>query len=455
MLLKHFFVEKIAHSSYLLAGKHTAAVFDPRRDIDIYLEEANHLGVRITHILQTHMHADFISGHLDLAKMTGAPIYTSAASQAKYAHIPLREGNVIDLEDMRLEVLETPGHSPDHLVYIVKDLSRADAPLGVFTGDLLFVGDVGRPDLFPNQAEELADKLYHTLHDKLMQLPDYVEVYPAHGAGSLCGRSMGSKYRTTIGYEKRFNPALQIKDKASFIHSLTSDMPPAPDHFARCHQINREGPTLMNTLPVMQDLPPEVFASLVEEGIKVVDVRSYLAFAASHIPGAWHIDISGNYPTYAGWVLDPDEVVLIVADNRQQAEQAQLGFQRVGIDKVDGTLLGGMAAWITEGFGTESLGIISPEEFHALISSGNKLQILDVRTTEEFNESNFSDSVNILSPDLRRQSTGFDPEKPVYVFCSSGIRSGLGASILSSQGFRKVFNLQGGLDAYLASGYQP
>ena len=231
MLLKHFFVGKIAHSSYLLAGKNYCAVIDPQRDVDVYITEARTMGVEITHILQTHLHADFISGHMDLAKKTGAKIYIAKSAQCTFDHVALSEGDSIELEDMVFQVLETPGHTPEHLSYVVIDKSRSDSPIGVFVGDTLFVGDVGRPDLFPAMAEELARKLYHSLHDKLLKLPDYVEVYPAHGAGSLCGRAMGAKWRTTIGYERNFNPALQIKDKSEFIKSLTQDMPPAPDHF--------------------------------------------------------------------------------------------------------------------------------------------------------------------------------------------------------------------------------
>ncbi len=253
MLLKHFFVEKIAHSSYLLAGQKTCAIIDPQRDVNVYLHEARELGVTITHILQTHLHADFVSGHMDLARQTGAKIYGPKSAEFAFDHVPLSEGDEVRIEDIRLDVLETPGHTPEHACYVVTDTTRGDEPIGVFTGDLLFVGDVGRPDLFPGKADKLADDLYHSLHDKILRLPDHCEVYPAHGAGSLCGRSMGAKYRSTIGYERRFNPALQIKDKAAFIQSLTSDMPPAPDHFSRCSDINRQGPVPVADLPALQE----------------------------------------------------------------------------------------------------------------------------------------------------------------------------------------------------------
>ncbi|MBN1317372.1 MAG: MBL fold metallo-hydrolase, partial [Anaerolineales bacterium] len=232
MRLEHIFTGKIAHSSYLLAGKNACAVIDPQRDVDIYIAKARALGVDITHILQTHLHADFISGHMDLSKRTGAKIYIAESAHCTFDHVGLTEGDAVELEDMVLQVLETPGHTPEHLSYVVIDKSRSDSPIGVFVGDTLFVGDVGRPDLFPNRAKDLAGILYHSLHDKLLKLPDYVEVYPAHGAGSLCGRAMAAKWRSTIGYERNFNDSLQI-NKTAFIKLLIQDMPLTPDHFSR------------------------------------------------------------------------------------------------------------------------------------------------------------------------------------------------------------------------------
>ncbi|MFO7943887.1 MAG: MBL fold metallo-hydrolase [Anaerolineales bacterium] len=205
MLLKHTYIEKIAHSSYILAGTTSCAVIDPSRDVDLYLEEAHKLGVEITHILETHLHADFVSGHLELAHRTGADIYMPQAGNCAFDHVPVSDGDILEVDAIRLEVLETHGHSPENACYVVRDTTRSEGPLGVFTGDTLFVGDVGRPDLFPNRAEELADKLYHSLHEKLLTLPDHCEVYPAHGAGSLCGRTLSAKRRSTIGYERRYN----------------------------------------------------------------------------------------------------------------------------------------------------------------------------------------------------------------------------------------------------------
>ena len=217
MLLKHFFVEKIAHSSYLLGGTQSCAIVDPERDVDIYIDTARNLDLDVTHILETHLHADFVSGHMELAEKTGATIYAPKSGNCKFDHEAISEGDEINLENMKINILETPGHTPEHICYNVVDKSRGTDPVGVFVGDTLFVGDVGRPDLFPGRAEELAKKLHDSLHQKLLKLPDFTEIYPAHGAGSLCGRAMGAKYRSTIGYEKKYNNTLKISNEKEFV----------------------------------------------------------------------------------------------------------------------------------------------------------------------------------------------------------------------------------------------
>jgi hydroxyacylglutathione hydrolase len=453
MLLKHFFLGKIAHSSYLLAGKTSCAIIDPQRDIDLYIHQARELGVAITHIVQTHLHADFISGHMDLAHKTGAKIYVPRAAECTFDHVPLAEGDALDIEDIHLEVIEAPGHTPEHVCYTVTDRARGDSPIGVFVGDVLFVGDVGRPDLFPDQAQELADKLYHSLHDKLLPLPDYCEVYPAHGAGSLCGRSMGAKYLTTIGYERRYNPALQLA-KADFVRSLTTGMPPAPDHFSRCSDINRDGPALLADLPALKELRPAEFRERMEDPqVTVMDVRSYTAFASLHIPGAWHLDLNGNFPTFAGWVLPVDKEILLVADDYADAVAANLWARRVGMDRISGYLHGGMTTWATAGLRTADIHLVSAKELHDRLTGTSNLVLVDVRAPLEFEDSHISGAVNIPAPDLRTRHVELDPAKPTFVLCSSGNRSSLAASILKQHGFQEVHNVAGGLTGYSAAGY--
>ena len=454
MLLKHFFVKKIAHSSYILAGQNACAVIDPQRDIDIYLREARQRGIEITHILQTHLHADFISGHMDLAKHTGAKIFIAKSANCSFEHEPLVEGNTIEFENIYLEVLETPGHTPEHLSFVVIDQSRGESPIGVFVGDTLFVGDVGRPDLFPNMANELADKLYHSLHDKLLKLPDYCEVYPAHGAGSLCGRSMGAKYQSTIGYERKYNPALQIKNKREFIKSLTEDMPSAPDHFSRCSDINRKGPDLVEALPKLERLSVAQFQQKAQDAdVVILDTRNYLAYSGQHITDTWHLDLNGNFPTFAGWVLPIDKDILVVTDDDDKAQESVLWARRVGVDRIVGYLAGGMPGWLTAGLPTGSVNQISTEDLHNMVMGEDDFTLVDVRARAEYEENHIKGAINIETADLRKDYKQLKKDKPTILICSSGNRSSLGTSILAQHGFTDLHNVSGGMTGYSAAGY--
>ncbi len=454
MLIKHFFINKIAHSSYILAGSDICAVIDPQRDIDVYIDEARSMGVEITHILQTHLHADFVSGHMDLARKTGAKIYMARSAKCTFDHVALSEGDTIEIEDISINVLETPGHTPEHLCYVVTDTTRGEDPVCAFVGDTLFVGDVGRPDLFPDMARELAGKLYHSLFDKILKLPDFCEVLPAHGAGSLCGRAMGAKWRSTIGYEKKYNTALQIKEKDKFIKSLTEDMPPAPDHFSRCTEINRKGPALVSQLPRMKEFNPETFKDMLEkENLAVVDTRSYLAFGSQHIHGSWSLDFNGNLPTFAGWVLPIDKDLLVVSDSFKEAEETNVWLRRVGQDRIIGYLDGGMAAWVTNGYKTDYVTQISAEDLHEMVTGSEKFILIDVRAPLEFEDGHIEGAINIPVADLRERHTELKKEDSIIMLCSSGNRSSLGVSILSQNGFKNLYNVAGGMTGYSAAGY--
>ncbi|MBM3238277.1 MBL fold metallo-hydrolase [Candidatus Poribacteria bacterium] len=454
MIVQPFFVEGLAHSSYLLGGTNTCAIVDPQRDVEIYLNAAKSLDMKITHILETHLHADFVSGHIDLAEKTGAKIYAPKSGECKFNHLGLAEGATFELEDMALSVLETPGHTPEHICYVVTDTARGNDPVGVFTGDTLFVGDVGRPDLFSGKSKKLASSLYDSLHEKLLKLPDFCEVYPAHGAGSLCGRTMGEKRTSTIGYERKYNAALQIKNREEFIKSLTTNMPQAPDHFSRCSAINRNGPALVCNLPRLEALEPEPFQHRVQnENILVLDVRSYDSFGGQHIPGAYHIDLGGNFATFAGWVLPPDAGILLVTDNSEQAKRAVVWLRRVGLDKVIGYLGDGMYAWAKAGLPTEHVGQLSVEELHEMTTGEHKMVLVDVRAPSEYEKLHIEDTINIPVADLRTRYQELEPNIPTVLICSTGRRSSLGTSILKQHGFKEVFNAAGGMTGYSAAGY--
>lgn len=445
MLLKHFFVEKIAHSSYMLQGSGTCAVIDPARDPGIYLRAAEEAGLRITHILETHLHADFLSGHIDLALATGAEIVAPASAKCDFPHRGVSEGDSIMLEDIRIDVLETPGHTPEHVSYVVTDTSRGEQPVGVFCGDTLFVGDAGRPDLFPGRAEELAGKLFHSLK-KLTALPDYCEIYPAHGAGSLCGRAVGAKYTSTVGYERLYNPVLQIEGREGLVESLTTNMPPAPDHFSRCSDINRKGPMPLEVLGDPQSLTPaEFLAESRVPGTMVVDVRSCSSFSAQHVPGSLNISTLGNFPTFAGWVIPPEAELLFVCDTADHAMETIRAFRMVGENRIRGYLQGGLFSWAMHGFPSARFLQIFPDDLRGIIDSGKDTALVDVRGPGEYAAGTIAGAVNIPAPDLRERFSELDPGKRTILFCSSGHRSSLAASILEGRGFTDLVHMSGGM----------
>ncbi|MCP1662893.1 MAG: MBL fold metallo-hydrolase [Methanocalculus sp. MSAO_Arc1] len=454
MIIQQFFVPGIAHSSYIVAGNRKCAVIDPCRDVGPYIEYASQNGLQITHILETHLHADFISGHLDLAELTGATIYAPKSGKCAFPHKAVAEGDEILVEDIRFSVIDTAGHTPEHICYIAADLGRGESPVALFSGDTLFVGDVGRPDLFPGQSVELASSLYENLHTKIMTLPDEVEVYPAHGMGSLCGRAMAAKRTSTIGYEKKYNYALNIATKEEFIHALTSDMPAAPDHFARCSEINRTGPALMRTLDQPGPVDPKPFLEKIQSGALLLDTRSYPAFSGLHIPDAWHIDLSGNFATQAGWVLPPEREILLVVEEKRQAEEAALQLRRVGFDRISGFLSGGMLAWGTAALPVSRVPVLSPEEADAEVKSGTAT-LIDVRSQEEWDAAHAEKSIHIPWHDLRIRYEELDAEGSYIVMCRGGQRASIAASILKMKQIERVANLGGGYTAYSRAGFAP
>ncbi len=449
MMIQQLHTPQLAHSSNLLAGRTECAIVDPRRDISIYLEAADSLGYRITAILETHLHADFVSGHLDLAAVTGAPVYAPKSAECKFEHLGLAEGDTFELDGLQLAVLETPGHTPEHISYVVSDTERGPEPVAVFCGDTLFVGDVGRPDLFPGRAEELAARLYVSLTEKLLKLPDFCEVYPAHAAGSLCGRALGAKRSSTIGYERLYNQALKPKGVEAFSAALLAEMPEAPDHFGRCTFINTEGPTHISELPELAPLSPRVVERKLASGqAALIDTRPFEAYGGMHVPGSFSIDLRMNFATFAGWVLPPDKELLLVADSPEQAFEATVWLHRVGLDDVVGYLSGGVSAWMRFGMDATSTTQLAPRELIRLQEAGEQLQLVDARTPNEFAGVHLEGSVNIPVASLRTRYTELDPALPTVVMCGSGQRSSLGCSLLEQRGFGQLFNLAGGVPAY-------
>ena len=333
------------------------------------------------------------------------------------------------------------------------DTARGDDPVSVFCGDTLFVGDVGRPDLFPGIANELAGKLYHSLHDKLLKLPDYCEVYPAHGAGSLCGRAMGAKRSSTIGYEKRYNQILSV-GKDEFIRGLTTDMPPAPDHFSRCSRINGAGPKLLKEISAPAPLTPNQFKKVItDEHSIVLDIRDYDSFGGQHIEGAFNIGLAGNFATFSGWILPHDKNIYLVTDNNAQVPEAVSWLRKVGLDNVSGYLEGGMKSWVIFGYPFTSTPQISSVKLHDLLTGKEEFALVDVRSAAEFEKQHIKGAVNIPVPDLRTRFNELKQDMKTFVMCSTGNRSSMGVSILEQKGFKNLFNLPGGMMGYSAAGF--
>ena len=455
MFVQQFYIEGIAHLSYLVGGKTSCAIIDPRRDVEEYLGVAKAMGLRVTHILETHLHADFVSGHMDLAKRTGAGIYAPKSGGCTYNHVAVADGDSFDVEDMHVEVLDTPGHTPDCICYVVTDRSRGEEPVAVFSGDTLFVGDVGRPDLFPGKGQELAASLFDNLHSKLMKLPDACLVYPAHGAGSLCGKAMGAMRVSTIGYERAHNPALQHKTLEDFSKALLSGMPDAPDHFARCSDINRRGPALAADLPAPKPLSPADVQALVGKGHIVVDTRDYASFGGAHVPGAWNIDAAHNFSTFCGWLLPPDKPILIVAHSSAEVPMIATMLRRVGLDQVAGYLDGGMGPWINSGLPVGRMPTITVHEAQEMCSSHIPVVFLDVRALGEWNASHIEGAVHLPLPATRTRFGELDQEATIALLCKSGARASAAGSILQQHGFRDLVVVAGGMTAWVAAGFAP
>ena len=441
----------IAQCSYVIGSGSKCVVVDPVRNIEPYLEQAKAFGMEIAGVLETHLHADFISGHMELADLTGAQIYAPAIANCTFPHRALADGEEFTIENLRFKLLETPGHTPDCTVYVVTDLERGEEPVLVLTGDTLMVGDVGRPDLFPNREEELAEKLFHSLK-RLKELPDHLEVYPAHGMGSLCGRALSAKLWSTIGTERRYNYALQHEELAPFKKDLLTDMPAAPDHFARCSEINRQGPALIREMVKAQPYKPAELAEALDDGYTVLDVRAYHSFAAAHIPGSYSISKYGNLATFAGWVIPPEAKLILVLEKESDLPEIKRNLYNVGHDHVAGYLDGAIENWVNSGLPVNNIGTISVQSLQKLLEKEQPL-MLDNRAKSEYKKGFIPGSILASTPDVRHRYKEWNPEKPVYVICNTSNRSMTAASLLKQRGFSRVINVIGGSTAWAAAGY--
>ena len=451
MYFQQFYLGCLSHASYLIGSGGVAAVIDPQRDVGIYIEDAVRHGLKIAHVIETHLHADFISGHAELAALTGASIYLGAQAGARFPHVPVKDGDELRFGNCVLRFLETPGHTLESISILVTNLDQSPEPTLVLTGDTLFIGDVGRPDLAPNLTpQQLAGMLYDSLQTKLLNLPDAVAVYPAHGAGSLCGRQMSSERSSTIGQQRTGNFALQAKSKEEFVRLLTAELPERPGYFAQDAELNRSGPTPLGDLPIPEGLTPAALLQLQSAGALVLDTRTALEFGGAHIPGAIHIPLSGQFASWAGRLIGLDQSLIFVAEDRDAMLEARTRLARVGMEKVAGYLEGGMSAWFREGMPVAQVAQLTVQDLHREMAH---LQVIDVRQPGEHEQLRIE---GVMSKPLSKLTTmldGLDRAQPVAVHCKSGYRSTIASSLLQREGFTSVMNVIGGIDAWQACGF--
>jgi hydroxyacylglutathione hydrolase len=457
LVFKTIQTEGIAELSYLLGDddEGIAAIFDPRPDVDVYIDMAREAKVAITHIFETHIHADLVSGSRELcARLDSAKIFVSSEGGAKYGfdHENVKDGDEFTFGEVIVTARHTPGHTPEHLSYVLSEADHPDEPWGVLTGDSLFVSSAGRPDLLgAEHTEDLAEKQFHTLHDFYLKLPDHVMIYPNHGAGSPCGADIGDRLTSTIGYERKFNKFLQFDDVKSFTDFAIKTAPPVPHYYPVMKKLNAKGPEVLGNLPRVAGLPPKAFKAAIEQRVGVlVDVRPNLAFGGGHIAGALNIGGSPTLSIWAGWMLDPNKSILLVLESDGDLEKIIPLFVRTGYTKFAGYLVGGMKAWEAAGFPHEEIGQMSVQELN---QRNGELQIVDVRSPREWKNGRVPRARHFFLPELRKRVSELDSKKPTAIYCGSGYRASIATSILKPAGFDNLWNVPGSWDAWKSAGF--
>jgi hydroxyacylglutathione hydrolase len=449
MKFKQFYLGCLAHASYYIGSEREAAIIDPQRDVQQYLDEAKANGQRIKYIIETHSHADFVSGHLELAEKTGAEIVYGARADTQFPTHKVKDGDELSVGKIKLKFLETPGHTPESITILAENTENADEPLKMFTGDTLFIGDVGRPDLIGSKgftAEQMASMLYDSLHEKILPLPDETEVYPAHGAGSLCGKSLSKETWSTLGNQKQFNYALQPMRKDEFVQIVAANQPEVPAYFPKSAAKNLQGSK------ALEDLPKPVALSTVEienfDGV-ILDVRQNTKYGAKHIPNAVNIGLGGQFASWAGTLIPIGTPIAVAADTEPQVAEAFMRLARVGHETVKGFIL--MRDFTGAAKRVEQVPV---EKVQQLTETEKHLQFVDVRRPAEHANGHALRTVNISLDKLSNELDRLDPGVPTYVICQSGYRSSLGTSILENAGFKKVYNVTGGTQAWINAGFE-
>jgi hydroxyacylglutathione hydrolase len=456
MILERFEAPGLAHYSYLLGSNGQAVVIDPERNTDRYLKFADGKNLKITHVLETHIHADYASGASQLAAAAGAELWLSGHDEGEdyqygFAHREMRDGDELVIGNLRIVAIHTPGHTPEHLSFLVYDKTRCGQPMSLFTGDFLFVGSLGRPDLLGEAAKQtLAHSLFESIHRKIEGLPDGVEIYPAHGAGSLCGSGMAQRPQSTLGYERFCNVFMADREEREFIDAVLGSVPEFPDYYRRMKRMNSEGPPLLDRVPGHTALQVEQFRNeLLRLDAVVIDLRRPEAFGGAHIPNAFNIGAGQNLSMWAGWVVPYDRPILLVADEGADTASARRSLIRVGLDGIHGWLKGGMRAWIEAGYDQAHVPQISVRELDDERRRAKPF-ILDVRSPGEWMAGHIDGAIHIPGGDLPKRTGEIPHDRPVHVICGSGYRSSIAASVLKRAGVPRVINVVGGMSAWKA-----
>jgi len=443
MHFKQFYLGCLSHASYYLGSNGEAAVIDPQRDVQQYLDEAAADGAKIKYIIETHSHADFVSGHKELAAKTGAQIVFGQRAETGFETLKVKDGDILNVGHIRLHVYETPGHTPEGITILAQATGEPDR---LFTGDTLFIGDVGRPDLIGSKgftAEQMAAMLYDSLHEKIMPLADETVVFPAHGAGSLCGRSLSKETFSTLGEQRKFNYALQPMAKNEFVRIVTADQPPAPAYFADSAAMNLAGASSLSEIAAPEQLTAEQAANF--DGV-VLDVRTNTEYGGGHVPNSINIGLGGQFASWAGQMVPVGTQIAIAAVNSEQVEEAVMRLARVGFETASKYVIVG------EGSSLKSTRQVSVENVAKIVASGAKAQLIDVRRPAEYAASHAKGAVNIPLDALSRELDRIDPERPAFVICQSGYRSSLASGILENAGVKEINNVTGGTKAWIDAG---
>ena len=447
MNFKQFYLGCLAHASYYVGSENEAAVIDPQRDVDQYLAEAQANGQSIKYIIETHSHADFVSGHVELAAKTGAQIVYGQRAETAFPTLKVSDGDKLSVGSVEFQFIETPGHTPESITIVVTDSSDADSPAKMFTGDTLFCGDVGRPDLIGSKgftSEQMGGMLYDSLREKILRYPDQTEIYPAHGAGSLCGKSLSSETWSTLGAQKATNYALKPMSRDEFVKIVASDQPQVPAYFPKSAERNLAGPASIDELPKPKELSASEVSSF--DGI-VLDVRSAAEFGSGHVPNAINIGLSGKFATWAGTFITVGTPLAIAAESREQVDEAFMRLARVGLETVSGFVL--MKNFDAKINTTAQVPVTAASEI--LSSDNSNAQFVDVRQPGEYAAAHAAGAINSPLDSLSENIDKLDPTKATYVICQSGYRSSLATSILENAGFEYVCNVAGGTSAWIAA----